>query len=401
MYPSPVHPTYGRFIHEHVRALQDRNVEIKVIAPTPWTPPGLGRLKQKWADYAKIAGGQDRVEGVPVMRPAYLALPGPLDFVRALSMAASLRRCWKRLLRDFDCDLIHAHALTPDGYAACKLGRAFGRPVVCSARGSELHQRPRESRTIRNMTRWLLRNCDAAVAVSRSLAQEAVDLAGGEFKPEVVYNGVADAFQAPADRRQIRRELNLPEPARIIVFTGRCEKDKGVEELVEAFGMITTEEASAALLFVGDGGARNELETRARREPWGSRVWFAGQVGREKVRLYLQAADVFVLPSHGEGMPNSLLEAMAVGLPCVATRVGGAPEAIEDNRNGLLIPAKSAGAIAAALRKVLHAPGFAEQLGTAATRTIRERFSWSANAERHLAIYEEVIRNFHNHANNK
>ena len=98
-------------------------------------------------------------------------------------------------------------------------------------------------------------------------------------------------------------------------------------------------------------------------------------------------------------MPNALLEAMAVGLPCVAARVGGIPEAIEDGVNGLLIPMQSSAAIAAAVKRVFKSPELAARLGAAAMGTIRTRFTWDGNAQEHLAIYEETIRKYHGHAN--
>jgi glycosyltransferase involved in cell wall biosynthesis len=244
------------------------------------------------------------------------------------------------------------------------------------------------------MTQWLLGNCDAALAVSHALARDVAVLAGGRVQPKVVYNGVTEDFHPAANRHQVRQQLGLPKAARIILFVGRCEMDKGAGDLLRAFRSIAAEEPSAVLLFVGEGGARQDLERHA-----GSRVLFAGHVGRERITLYLQAADIFALPSHGEGMPNALLEAMAVGLPCVAARVGGIPEAIEDGVNGLLIPMQSPADIAAAVNRVFKSPDLAARLGSAAMRTVKERFTWNGNAREHLAIYEETIRKYHACAN--
>ncbi len=397
MYPSEARPTYGLFIHEHVKALQRCGVKTMVVAPAPWTPPGLAKVRRKWAQYAQIGGRVEFFEGVPVQRPRYPALPGPLDFIRAWTMSASMRCNWSALTAGFDCDLIHAHSITPDGFAACQVGRRLGRPVVCSARGSEVHERPRESRMMKKMTGWTLRNCQAAVAVSGALARTAAALAGSGIEPKVVYNGVAEEFQPGGDRSVTRLQLGLPPTARILLFAGRCEKDKGVEELLQAFALIAAEDGSAVLVIAGEGSARKELERQAQRSSWATRVRFVGQLGRKDVALLFKAADVFVLPSYAEGMPNALLEAMAAGLVCVATPVGGIPEAIEDGVNGLLAPVQSAGAIAAAVKKVFASPALSARLGTAAARTIQNRFTWKANAESHLAIYEEAIRNFHCH----
>jgi glycosyltransferase involved in cell wall biosynthesis len=401
MYPSAVRPTYGQFIHDHVKAVQQSGVEVRVIVPTPWTPPGLSRLRRKWSQYAAFAGKTEQFAGVEVFRPAYFAPPRPLQHLGAWGMAASLQRHWRQGGADLACDLIHAHAITPDGFAACQLARRLGRPVICSARGSEVHQTPRESAVVRRLTRWTLQHCDAAIAVSGALAQNAADLAEGRVQPRVIYNGVAEDFQTVTGRSAARRQLGLPEAAQIILFVGRCEMDKGAGELLEAFAAIAAQFPAAQLVLAGDGGARPELERRTRSKNWGTRVRFAGLVGRAQIGSYFRAADVFVLPSYGEGMPNALLEAMAAGVPCVATRVGGIPEAIEDGVNGLLIPAQSGSAVASAVHRLLDSPAFAAQLGAAAQGTIRRRFTWSANAQSHLQIYAEVLRDFYSqkHAN--
>ena len=397
MYPSRVNPVHGQFIHAHVKALQAQGAAVRVIAPVPWTPPGLGWLRRKWAEYSAIAGKVEDYDGVRVVRLPYITPPRPFHVIGGRTMAVSLRRAWEKIMADFACDLIHAHTVTPDGFAAVKLGKDLGRPVVCSARGSEVHEIPRQSPTIRRMTRWALQNCDGFIAVSHALGQTAVELADGPLQPEVIYNGVAENFSSAADAKKIRRQLGLPETAKIILFVGRCERDKGMDELLEAFAKIVRRYPEALLVVVGDGGARSEMESAVRCAAFGDRVRFAGLVGRNEIPLYFQASDVFVLPSYGEGMPNALLEAMAAGLPCVATHVGGIPEAVQDGVNGILIPPKSAEAIAGALEKIISAPDFARGLGAAARRAITEKFSWPANARAHLKFYEQVIAKLHRH----
>lgn len=368
---------------------------MRVIAPVPWTPPGMNRLSKKWADYAATANGQEIYDSVNVSRPAYATPPHPIHFIGAWIMAAWLKLSWEKLMSGFNCDLIHAHTITPDGFAACKLAKSLRLPLVCSARGSEVHTTPKESAAIHCMTRWALRQTDGMIAVSSALAQEAVAIAGNTLKPKVIYNGVGENFQTAGDQLALRQKLNLPTAAQIILFVGRCELDKGTGELLQAFGEFSRINLHSELVVVGDGGARQTLEMETQQQPFGSRVHFVGQVGRKEISEYLQAADIFVLPSYGEGMPNALLEAMAMGLPCIATMVGGIPEAIQDGVNGLLIPPKSPTAIVVALKRITTDSGFARQMGVGAAQTVKDKFTWPANAKAHLAFYEEVITKFH------
>jgi glycosyltransferase involved in cell wall biosynthesis len=119
-------------------------------------------------------------------------------------------------------------------------------------------------------------------------------------------------------------------------------------------------------------------------------VSLPGCVRHELVAKYCQASDFFVFPSHSEGMPNALLEAMACGLPCVATRVGGMPEALEHGVSGLLVPPQSSGDLTKAMQQLISDPGMAQALGASACRTIAKHFSWQANAKAHQAVYEAV-----------
>jgi glycosyltransferase involved in cell wall biosynthesis len=391
MYPSVSRPTYGRFIHEHVKALQELGVQTRVIAPVPWTPPGMNLLKKKWRNYSRSVAEDTIYEGIEVRRPAYFTPPQPLHFTGGWGMATSLGWSWKNLMSGFDCDLIHAHAITPDGLAACRLGQKLGLPVVCSARGSEVHLIPKESSVFLKLTRWTLQHCDEMVAVSGALAREAVHIAGEQLRPNIIYNGVAGSFRPASDRKRVRQELNLSEPAKIILFVGRCEWDKGVNELFRAFEIIHGLHPLTELVLLGSGGAQRDLQLKAQSESWGEQVHFIGTVGRDQIARYLQAADIFVLPSHGEGMPNALLEAMSVGLPCVATTVGGIPEAIQDGENGLLVPPQCPTAIAMAFQRILESADLGLKLGAAAEHTIKRQFTWHANAEQHLALYQRVM----------
>lgn len=389
LYPSTPSPTHGYFVHEHVRALRELGVDARTIAPVPRVPRLLRAWRRKWMTYDAIARDTDSFEGVPVVRPDYFTPPSPLHFAGAWTMATRLAGNWPNFWPDFRCDLIHAHNVTPDGFAALRLRRRVGTPVVCSSRGSDLHTVPKESRIFRALTRSTLNRLDGLITVSRALARDALALAPGIPAPRVIYNGVAPAFQHLPAKADARRRLGLPSDARVVLNVGRCERDKGLGELLAAFASLP--DPTTRLVLVGDGSARSAFETETRERRISDRVTFAGPANRARIPEFLAAADVFALPSYGEGMPNALLEAMAAHLPCVATAVGGIPEALDDQVSGLLVPPRSADALGTALRRLLDQPEFGQRLGDAAARAVASRFSWEANARQHLAFYREIL----------
>lgn len=141
----------------------------------------------------------------------------------------------------------------------------------------------------------------------------------------------------PADRVTQRRALGIPEDDKVVIFVGRLESGKGVAALLEAFRELTQRLDTVRLLIVGQGSQREALERQVANGTLAERVTMLGWLQADLVARYLAAADVFVLPSEAEGLPISLIEALACGVPAVATRVGGIPDLITNGINGLLV----------------------------------------------------------------
>lgn len=393
LYPSRAHPIHGRFIHEHVLALRGAGVEARVLVPVPWAPPLL-RRHPRWQMYSDTLREPAEYEESDCRRLGYVTAPAPLHVFGGLGLALALGRVLPGLRREFAFDVLHAHCLTPDGWAACLAGRRLGVPVISSARGSDVNLYPRRSRVVRSATRYVLRRSSALVAVSRALAQMAAQLGGPGVTPQVIYNGVSAVFLRPSTltcATAARVELGLVPDRRIILFVGALQEEKGVLDLLEAFGQLRARHPAAHLVLLGDGPLRRRVEQIGREAGTAGFVSAPGAVTHERVAAYARASDAFAFPSHAEGMPNALLEAMAAGLPCVATRVGGIPEAVEDGESGFLVPARAPVALAAALSNILDDPELAGRLGTQAARTIAQRFSWPANALAHIELYRTVL----------
>jgi glycosyltransferase involved in cell wall biosynthesis len=253
------------------------------------------------------------------------------------------------------------------------------------------HGFTRFNRKRRLFCRVLGRFTDLSLAVSRGVRDYLVRQGGlNPAKVRVVANGVdVAAIDAARPGPLVRRELGLPESSPVIGLVGRLDHwGKGHKELFEA--MVSLKERHPVhALIVGGGRRIDEVRALAASLGLGEVVHFLGP--RRDVPDLLNAMDIFVLPSYSEGVSLALLEAMAAGLPVIATAVGGLTEVVRDGDNGLLIPPRDAGALAEALTRLLKSPDLAKKLGQNARKHVREHYSLDRLGREINAIYEELV----------
>jgi glycosyltransferase involved in cell wall biosynthesis len=187
--------------------------------------------------------------------------------------------------------------------------------------------------------------------------------------------------------------LPVPGPARrepaLVVFAGRCSESKGIFDLLQAALALRREIPKLRVECAGDGDL-DEVERAIASLGLADRVRVHGWIGPPRRDELLARAGIFVLPSHAEGLPMGVLEAMAAGCPVIASAVGGIPDVIEDGVNGLLIPAGDTQALAAAMRRLIDHPAFARKLGAAARATIAARFTTDRTLERLEQVYKSL-----------
>ncbi len=292
--------------------------------------------------------------------------------------------CWVIYRRRVD--LLHVNSYVPGNYA--RLAAALMQvPIVID----HWHGFTRFNAKRRLICRLLGRFTDLSLAVSRGVRDYLVSQAGLDpAKIRVVANGVdVAAIDAARPGKAVRRELGLPESSPVIGLVGRLDHwGKGHKELFEAMAPLMERHPVHALI-VGGGRRMDEVKALAASLGLAGEVHFLGP--RRDVPDLLNAMDIFVLPSFSEGVSLALLEAMAAGLPVIATAVGGTPEVVTDSENGLLIPPRDAAALAAALERLLADPAWARQLGENARVHVREHFSLDRLGREINAIYEELV----------
>jgi glycosyltransferase involved in cell wall biosynthesis len=202
----------------------------------------------------------------------------------------------------------------------------------------------------------------------------------------VVPNGIdLDRYQTGQDKATLRDRLGWPRDRRFLVIVARFHPVKDHATLVSAFGLVASRHPDLDLVLVGDGELREPLHRQVQDLHLSDRVRFMGV--RSDVPDILQAADIFALSSLSEAASITLLEAMACGLPVIVTNVGGNPELVRENIDGLLVPRRDPQAFAAAIERVLASPAAAAAMGQSGARRVRDTFQMTQTIDTYYQLY--------------
>jgi glycosyltransferase involved in cell wall biosynthesis len=379
LYPSSVRPGHGIFVETRLRhLLMTGSVKSVVVAPIPWFPSSHPRFG-RYAMFAQTPR-QEIHRGIEVLHPRYLLLPKIGMNIAPFLLASACARTLRNIIdRGYSFDVIDAHYFYPDGVAAILLGRLFGRPVVVTARGTDVTLIPEHMVPHRLIT-WAAQRATFVVTVSSALRSSLERLGVDPAKICVLRNGVdLDAF-CPLDREAERMRLGVDGP--LLLSVGHLVERKGHDLVIRSLKWL----GDCTLLIIGDGPERSRLESLARVTGVGQRVRFIGAVAQAELPRYYSAADALVLASSREGWANVLLEAMACGTPVVAARVEGTPEVVTSGAAGVLFEPRTHEALGAAIRQLLRNPPGRDQ-----TRRHAEAFSWDETTRGQLTLFERVV----------
>jgi glycosyltransferase involved in cell wall biosynthesis len=333
LFPNNISPQLGIFVKERMSNFARKtDHQLQVVAPVPYYPPiKLGNRRK----YLQVVP-QEKIEGLTVYHPRYVMTPKIGMTTYGLTMFFSVLPTIRRIRRDFDFDLIDAHYIYPDGFAAVLLGRFFGKPVVVSARGSDIHLYSTFP-LIRMLLRHTLQKANKVIAVCQAFKKTMVQLRVPENKISVIPNGVDLRKFHPASKNDSRARLGLSHQ-KIILSVGRLIADKGFDLLLRALRILLDEyqENNLCLVIVGEGDYRKELQRMIAALDLGDCVVLAGAVSHEELHLWYSAADLSCLASEREGSPNVVFESLACGTPVVAANVWGIPEILTSDDIGLL-----------------------------------------------------------------
>lgn len=333
LYPNNIWPNFGVFVKERMTNFARLNgSKVQVIAPVPYFPPI--KIGSRWK-FSQVAQ-QEVIEGVPVYHPRYLMTPKVGMATYGLTMFLSVLPTVMRIKREFDFDLIDTHYVYPDGFAAVLLGRFFKKPVVVSARGSDINLFVNFP-LIRKLLQYTLFSANQVIAVCQALKDAMIQLKVPENKISVIPNGVDVTKFYPVAKEECRRKLGLPDK-RVLLSVGELIPRKGFDLLIRALKILNEQfhEKNLYLVIVGEGKLRKDLEALVVSLNLNHQVLLVGAVPHHELNLWYSAADFFGLASDREGWPNVVLESLACGTPVIATNVWGIPEIVVSDEIGIL-----------------------------------------------------------------
>ena len=294
-----------------------------------------------------------------------------------------------RNIRDFQPDIVHIFFAIPVGPLGWLLKRTHGLPYIISLRGAdvpsdEVKRFAKAYTVLRPIVARLHHDADAVVAVSNGLKDQA-QVITPDRPIEVVTNAIDLSRFVPPLQHANSDTVRL-------IYVGRLTASKSPDVLIKTLSMLRKLDVTLFnLTLVGDGDQRSVLEQMVIDYDLTKHVTFSGWVAHENLLPYYQNADIFVTATTWEGMPNTVLEAMATGLPIVGTQAPGMDQLVTDGRNGYLIPPNDVSTMADRLRRLIDNPYERQRMGLESRKIAERQFSWGHITAQYVKIYERVI----------
>lgn len=394
-YPRFPGDSVGTFMEPLAKGIAARGHEVHVVAP--WHPAVTRGREENgvffhFFKYAPVSAlnvfgyAAGLREDVQIRGAAWAAAPLALTagWFKALRVAHKRR-----------ATIMHANWVIPGGVIGAGARRSL--PLVVSLHGSDMFVAERVV-LARIVTRRILGMAGFVTACSSDLAARAMRLGAPAGRTEVIPYGV-DAVRFapdPAVRWDRRAALGLGSDVPLVFAAGRLVRKKGFEFLIDAFSSIPLH-PEPILVIAGSGDLRSELEARAQRNDMARRVRFLGNLPQHEIAGWFATADVAVVPSvrdesgNVDGLPNTVLEALASGTPLIATTAGGIASVIEDGRTGLLVAERDAPALARAMTMLLSDRALRQRLGEEGRRVVASGYGWDTAAERFESAYDRAL----------
>ena len=368
-----ISPHYVTFVKDQVEELARYLNEIYVTSPEPY---GRNNLK----DLANLP------ENVKVYFPKFFHLP--INYFRRKLGDNFFKATLQVIKREkLEFDLIHAHFTWPSGYTGALLKKELNVPLVITTHGFDIYEVPFRSEYYRRKVLSALEVADHVITVSKSnveILTKKLEVSLG--KVSLIPNGFDGELFKPMPKDKVRTKLGLPQEKKIILTVGNLVPVKGHEYLIRAAGRVIKERTDMCFVIVGSGTLRKKLENLVRFFNIESYFYFPGARPHEEIPLWMNAADIFVLPSLSEGNPTVMFETLGVGLPFIGTTVGGVPEIITSEDYGLLCPPADPECLAEKTLIALEKEWNREKI-----RKYAEQFKWENIVEKIIRIYSKVL----------
>lgn len=343
-FPSSLQPHRASFNRQHLLALS-KFADVHVVSPVSWRdlPPRIGSMVSVSFPYATP-------DSFTVEYGKYWYPPGVLRSTYDIFLQASVRTLIESAIASFHPDVLLGIWAFPQGVVAQRIAEAYKLPCAIQVLGTDINYLHRYPARERKLIKYLNRSA-VVLTVSNALGDILAGYQVPRSKIRTVYRGVDDVLFSRQSVREARQQLGLENSAKHLIFVGNLVEVKGPDVLLKALARLRVDEP-IKLHFLGAGGMKDELRTLAEKLGIDSEVFFHDVIPHRELPGWFNAADLLVLPSRAEGVPNVLLEARAIGCPYVASKVGGVPE-ISEHYGAVLVDPESPGALAHGIERAL------------------------------------------------
>jgi len=386
MYPNSINPTYGIFVHEQVRELIKQRYKVRVISPVPWAPIPVRWIKKKWHQYAQVPQKEIK-EGCEVYHPRYLSFPNS-HFVEMSGFFYywGIKNLVNKIYQDFKFELIHAHAVLPDGYGALLLKKQYKCPIVVTVHGVDIYSTINKNEKCRRSILNVLKKADKIIVVSSVLKK----LVGKYLNRQdifVINNGI-DLDRIFRRRSEMKANFG---GKKILLSVGSLIERKGHIFVLKAMARIIGEVPNIVYLVVGDGPEQKKLKEEAHKLNLSDKVVFLGNICCEKVMEYMSICNIFVLPSWDESFGVVYIEAMAHGKPVIGCYGEGIEDIVTDGDSGILADPKDLKSLEKVILRLLTDEKFAIQIGKKGQEVVARDFVLSNKAKEIIRLYKRLF----------
>jgi teichuronic acid biosynthesis glycosyltransferase TuaC len=286
---------------------------------------------------------------------------------------------WQSLLlaRDSSPDILQAEYIPHSSLIPAFL-KNNTTPLILKFHGDDARIYPFANQVNRRITGSMLRRSDYVITASQEIRQIIIELGVNPDRVSAIHTGVDTDFFYPMRKEECRSLLGLPSEADIFVFVGRLHAWKGIREIIAVAGRCP----AITFVFIGPGDILEHPNN----------CLFLGAKSPAEVRTWLNAADCFILPTYTDAVPAAVMEAFACGIPAITTDIGGCPEIVEEEKNGLLVPVRDVGRLMEAVIWMIDHPGDRRHMGKNARDTAVNRYDHRILTDRLIAVHRTLLR---------
>ena len=391
LYPYRTNPLYGIFTARQWEMAARLGADVTLLFTHAWIPRLVQKTLPRYKGYNEKHTPLE-CRGVKVFRVACPRWGRGISGYRweGLSIYHTAKTRVVQLHSQKPFDVIYGKGIFPSADAGVRFSRLLGIPVVGEGIGSDVNVAPDHSPAMYRHFVRTVRALNGAVADGKRVA----DRLSAVMQMEVpTIHGLVDleVFKPVAERLELRRKLDLPADALVLLFVGHLKREKGVYELMTAFSRVRKRVPNAVLRICGQGTEHSGLARSITEDGVADAVQLVGSVHPDRMHEWMQASDVLVLPSYTEGMPNVVMEAMACGVPVVSTTVGGLPDALADSEGAILVSPREVAPLEEAIVSVCADAPLRERMSRAARRTAEHKFGLQKNVDVTLQYLRNTV----------